>query len=185
MCKNRRVLIGVALFAMAVMATGCCQQEHLRQTELAREVAELRQRLQASQKREQGSQQGVSPSHIMMLGTGFLPPGVPRNPVLAGRVSKVSGGTCTVMVDANPGDTNIHQAIQDRSVTFSLYDDDGFVEECQRCAMRFSIYGVDGFKQQVEAIRFDAAANAVICRALWDEQDLQVAVGDKADTHLR
>lgn len=194
MCIHSRALAGLILIGLAVMAAACSNTEHLRQTEHAREVAELRlqmhqrdqlvEALRIELKGTPQTRKRASPTDSPMLTPQMLMlvrgRGLSGTPALAGRVTNVSGRTCTITVDANPGNIDIQKAIDERTYQQSTYTDDGHSRKIV-CLLRFAIYGDDGHKADVQAIRFDAEAGGVLCEVVPSESDVKIVVGDKAD----
>jgi hypothetical protein len=194
MCIHSRALAGLSLIGLAVMAAACSNTEHLRQTEHAREVAELRlqidqrdqlvEALKVELKGPRQNRKRASPADSPMLTPQMLVRGLSGTPALAGRVTNVFGQTCTITVDANPGNIDIQKAIDERTYQRSTYADDGHSRKSV-CLLRFAIYGDDGHKADVQAVRFDAEAGGVLCEVVPSESDVKIVVGDKADIKSR
>lgn len=83
---------------------------------------------------------------------------------LRGKVISVSGKLCTVVVDGNPGNVDV-QAVIDRM------------------PFRLQILDENGYKAEVFASKYEAAANAVLCRLMFTKGDATIVIGDKASTH--
>ncbi|MFY9343508.1 MAG: hypothetical protein WAT39_13510 [Planctomycetota bacterium] len=82
-------------------------------------------------------------------------------PNLAGMVTNASGRLCTIQITDNPGNIDIKEAIE-------------------RGKWGFAIYDASGYKGEAIAERYEASANAVLCKTFPVKGEIKV--NDKAAT---
>jgi uncharacterized protein YhaN len=82
-------------------------------------------------------------------------------PNLSGTVTTSNGRLCTIQVTDNPGNVDIQQAIEQGRWTFAIYDD-------------------KGYKGEAVAEKYEASANAVLCKVMLEKGSIKE--GDRAAT---
>lgn len=165
---------GRAIFAFCLMVctaaltSGCSNADHVLIEERTQEVAVLRQQL-AEQDRHldylasevQRLEQASEQRRLMERAkAGIMYPPVPD---LAGKVIRVSGKLCVVVVDENPDKVDIKKAIA-------------------RMPLRFAIYDENGFKGELVATKYEAGAKGVLCTLIYTKGEAAIVVGDKVST---
>lgn len=176
--------------ALLIVAASCGSSDAVRNHQKGDEIALLRQQLAQRDRQigllEQQLQQ-LSPRrdpafmHDALVTAALHMNGIVGTPELAGRVTAVSGETCTITVDANPGNVDIERAVADRTFSVSRYSDDRQWNEVAGY-LRFAIYGEDGYKAEVRAFAYDAESNSVMCKNMDAGDGVIIVAGDNACT---
>jgi len=84
-------------------------------------------------------------------------------PTLSGTVTNASGRLVTIAVADNPGNVDIQDQIS-------------------RMPFRFAIFDESGFKAEAVATKYEASANAILCKLMFTKGVATVRTGDKAST---
>lgn len=167
-------IVGALAVTQSCSAPAAAQDRALLE-ELQQERRELLAELAAKERRVHALEQDVArlESQLPEAGSGDGPlaarartgsgRGLGLPPLLEGTVTSADQRQCVVKLTNNPGNVDIEKSIARRPFRFALYDEDGYKAECV-------------------ATRYDASANAVLCRVVFRKDGVVLAQGDKAAT---
>ncbi|MFT4513891.1 MAG: hypothetical protein ACI89X_004288 [Planctomycetota bacterium] len=167
---GRAFFVFCLLVCTAALTGGCSSADYVLPEERTHEVAVLRQQLAEKDRHldylaseVQRLEQAGEQKRLMARAEAARMHALLPVPDLAGKVIRVSGKLCVVVVDKNPDNVDIKKAIAQMPLRFAIYDE-------------------NGFKAEAVGTKYLAGANTVLGRMIFTKGETTIVIGDKVCT---